>query len=258
MKKSLLNSVFLLVVLFFSMSFFSCKKKKFDDALPVVTIESVEVVSLDSVVLIGSISSQGADDIEYYGFSFSNDPSSNILANQVLFEGGNSTNFRAVVHALHDSTYYFKAFAANSFGYKVSNTIKYKVPRPAPVVVPCILANNYFNDNGLSFSVSAYGSSASPSYGNYEVNIYSPAEGIVMFFPYKPINGIYTTTTDGWNIGPSQVFIRISKFYLYYVNNGGKVYVNVDSAGTTSISVCNVEYLAGNTNYPLKGNVSFN
>lgn len=247
----------LLFGLICNLMFFSCKKKTFDDALPVVTLESVEMVSLDSVVLIGNISSNGADDIEYYGFAFDKSPSFTILKNQMLIEGRNSGDFRMVVHAEHDSTYYFKAFAANGFGYKESNVIKYTVPRPAPVVAPCTLTNNYFNDDGYSFPVSAYGSAVFPNYGNYQVDLYGSSEDIRMYFPYKPINGIYTTTLDGSNIGPGQVFINITNFYQYYVNSGGKVYVNVDSSGTTSISICGVQYIKSSFICNLKGKASF-
>ena len=79
-----------------------------------------------------------------------------------------------------------------------------------------------------------------------------------MYFPYKPINGIYTTTLDGSNLSAGKVFIHITHFYNYYVNDGGKVYVNVDSLGTTSISICGVNYTSGSTNYTLYGKASFN
>lgn len=257
MKKESITKVSVLLLLSCNLLFFSCKKKKFDEALPVVTMESVEMVGSDSVAITGNISSKGADNIEYYGFAFSENPSFTILTNQILFEGSSTGSFRTVVHVEHDKTYYFKAFAANGFGYKVSNVIGYKVPLPGPVVVPCTLTNNYFYDNGFSFPVSAYGSSVSPSYGKYSVDVYGSSRDITMYFPYKPINGVYTTTFDESNIGASQVHIKITSFYRYYVNTGGKVYVNVDSLGTTSISICGVQYTASSTNINLYGKASF-
>lgn len=239
----------------------SCKKKKFDDALPVVTIESVEMVGLDNVVVTGNISSAGADDIEYCGFAFSKSPSFDILSNQVLIEGNTKGHFHATVHADHDSTYYFKAFAANGLGYKVSNVLRYTVPVPPPVVAPCTLTANYFHDNGFGFPVSAYGSSVSPTYGNYEVSIYSSAasESILLYFPYKPINGIYTTVSDGWSIGSGEVLVDILKFNYYRVNSGGKVYVNVDNAtGVTTITICDVNYTYSSIDFDVYGKVSYN
>jgi hypothetical protein len=258
MKKHFLFKTAFLLTLSFYLLFSSCKKKKFDDALPVVTLESAEMVSLDSVALIGHISSEGADDIEYFGFAFSKTPSFTLLTNQVLFEGSETGNFRTVVHAEHDSTFYFQAFAANGFGYKASNIIKYKVLSPPPVVAPCPLTNNYFNDDGASFPVTVYGSSVSPNYGNYSVYVYGGSETIRMYFPYKPIDGIYTTTSNGSNIGPGQVFINITNFYQYYVDAGGKVYVNVDSLGTTSVSICGVQYIKSSISCTLRGKGSFN
>ena len=112
----------------------------------------------------------------------------------------------------------------------------------------------YFDDDGLGFSIRPYGSFNSSS-DQYEVTINSSYEDIRMYFPYKPINGIYTTTTEPSDIGANEVYISVTKFYFYVVESGSKVYVNVDDQGVTSISICGAKY--SEYNWTLAGNASF-
>jgi hypothetical protein len=240
MKK--INTILKATVVLFVIctSFLSCKKK-FDDALPKVTLQSVILKGLDSVTLSVQVTSKGASAIEYAGVSYSGTASASILSNQVLLQDGR-INFNITVHAFHDSTYYFKAFAANSFGYSVSNVIKYTVATPPPAIAPCTLSNNYIDDNGSSFSVYAYGSANNPSYGSYQVTMNGNTEDIIMCFPAVPYNGVYTTTSDGSNIGAGQVYVSISNFNQYTINSGDNVYVSIDSLGTTTISSCALHY----------------
>jgi hypothetical protein len=235
--------------------FMSCKKLTYDDAIPKVTIVSASFYSLDSVILHGKITTRGASAIEYTGFAFDTHPNLSLLKNQVLLKNG-STDFSAIVHAYHDTTYYFKAFAANSFGYSSSNVIQFKVPAPAPVVAPCTLTNNYITDNGVGQTATAIGSASNPSYGNYAVDIYESSEDVYVFFPYVPINGIYTTTSDGYNIGHGQVYIYINNFNLYSINSGGKVYVSINN-GITTVSFCSLNYSIGNYNATISGKVTY-
>jgi len=232
--------------------FFSCKKK-FDDALPKVTLQSVTLKGLDSVTLSVQITTKGASDIEYAGVSYNTSASASILSNQVLLQDGRMS-FNINVHAFHDTTYYFKAFAANSFGYAVSNVVKFTVGTPPPAIAPCTLTNNYIHDNGMSFSVYAYGSANNPSYGAYQVTMNGNTEDIYMCFPAVPYNGIYTTTSDGSNIGAGQVYVSISNFNQYVINSGDNVYVSIDSLGTTTISSCALHY---GTNSIMYGKVTY-
>jgi hypothetical protein len=219
---------------------FSCKKK-FDDALPKVSLQSVALKGLDSVTLTVQVTSKGASAIEYAGVSYSNYPSASIVSNQVLLQDGH-TSFNITVHALHDSTYYFKAFAANSLGYSVSNVIKYTVATPPPAIAPCTLTSNYIHDNGSAFSVYAYGSATNPTYGNYQVTMNGTNEDIMMCFPAVPYNGIYSTTSDGSHLSAGQVYVSISNFNQYVINGGDNVYVSIDSLGKTTISSCALHY----------------
>src|ERR1700747_408583 len=104
MKSIKLVAAHIFALLFTGILFFSCSKKKFDDSLPQLTLQSAVMSGLDHVVLTAKINSKGASDIEYIGFAYSTKPSFSILENQVLFQKSDNS-FTATVHAFHDSTY---------------------------------------------------------------------------------------------------------------------------------------------------------
>jgi hypothetical protein len=232
----------------------SCKKK-YDDALPAVTLVSVTMHSLDTVLITGRIASEGAAAVEYAGFSFSEKANASILTNQVLVPV--ASTFTAYAHAYHDSTYYFKAFAANDYGYTISNVIKLKISTPGPATAPCPLVSNQVTDNGMTFPVFALGSASNPHYGNYTVSIYGSNEDIYVSFPSVPYNGIYTTTTNSSGPGAGQCVVEIIRFNQYIVNDNQKVYVAIDSTGKTTLSTCGLNYNIGSGTATMYGKITY-
>ena len=237
--------------------FFSCKKKKFDDALPIVTIESVTAWNTDSVLLTGNVTSTGAKALKCVGFAFGDKPSFSLLSNQVLFERKGTGQFQAVVRALRDSTYYFRSFAANGFGYSTSSSIKFKVPNPIPVYAPCTLTNNYIKDGGVGFTVSTSGSSVNPQFGNYMVTMNGVSEDIRVSFASVPSNGIYTTVSTSTTLGAGQICVSITNFNVYYAKPGGQIYVAIDSTGKTILTTCAIQYNNGSFDVTLYGKASY-
>ncbi|HTA83513.1 MAG TPA: hypothetical protein VK783_11280, partial [Bacteroidia bacterium] len=116
-----MRSLFTFVLWVLTVTLFveGCTKKTYEETLPQVNFVSVVPYGNDSAIITGNVSSAGASPIEYVGFAYSTTPSFDILSNQIL---GNGTlgQFSAQIKASQDSTYYFKCFAANSYGYKVS------------------------------------------------------------------------------------------------------------------------------------------
>jgi len=100
-----------------------CKKQTFNDALPTVQMTSVKPFGNDSVVVTGTIVTNSGLDIQYEGFCYGTDPEPPITERQVLFQN-DSTTFSAHLYVNKDSTYYFRCFAANSYGYAVSSPLK--------------------------------------------------------------------------------------------------------------------------------------
>jgi hypothetical protein len=238
MKKT--NLPFILLLLLFAGAgtvFFSCKKKV---VLPQVVIVSVNVFSLDSVVLTGRITSTGDGTIQHSGFEVSTN--SSFTGSNLVLLNGSQTTFSTVVPATHGNTYYFKAIASSNEGIAYSSAITYAVPLPPPAIAPCTLVTNYVTDNGASFSISAYGGSSNPTWGSYEVDFYGNNEDVDIYFPGIPANGVYTTVADPSSISTGQVSITITGFNPNQVNGGQKVYVGIDTSGKTTVSFCSLVY----------------
>jgi hypothetical protein len=110
---------------FFFLLFISsgCKKETLSNAIPVLKMISVKPLGLDSVIVTGTITANYGVDILYEGFCYGTNPIPPVIENQVLYQT-DSTTFSAHLYASHDSTYYFRCIAANSFGYSVSAPLK--------------------------------------------------------------------------------------------------------------------------------------
>lgn len=119
----------------------ACKKDSFDlfgdpsaNALPKVEMVSVSILDDDETVLMkGRVISEGKGETGYAGFCFGEMPVPDLLQNQVIC-GGEAGEFTAEILGLEaDSTYYFRSFASNDFGYVYGDKIiKFTVPNPQP------------------------------------------------------------------------------------------------------------------------------
>ncbi|HTA27830.1 MAG TPA: hypothetical protein VK809_08575, partial [Bacteroidia bacterium] len=193
MKKGYLKYLFFIPALFVLAG---CSKP-YSEALPTVQVTSVEAYGVaDSVLITGTVTSQGGGPIQYEGFSFSNTPTFDLLSRQVVGSSGSAT-FRAVLPAYHDSTFYFEAFAANEYGYAVSKPYAYTVPAAKPDSAPCTLRSNSFTIGSNTYSLSGISTNPSPSFGSYEVSA-SFSGGFYnydVYFNQLPTNGIYSVLT---------------------------------------------------------------
>ena len=103
--------------------FVGCKKHTLNEVLPVVKMVSVQPLGKDSVIVKGTIVSDNGDVLAYEGFCYSTRLMPDITQKQKLLMQ-DSVNFSAHLYINKDSTYYFRCFAANSFGYAVSGALK--------------------------------------------------------------------------------------------------------------------------------------
>lgn len=254
----MLKRITLLFVLAATALLPGCTKKTYDDALPKVDFVSALAYGNDSVIVTGNVTSAGASPIEYVGFAYSTNPTFDILENQVI-GNGTTGEFSTLVRGFQDSTYYFKCFAANSFGYVVSNTFKYTVPAATPQTAPCSVTNNTVIDNSQTYYMNYVATnSVSAAYGNFEVDAENGSSEIVdIYFNATPTNGVYTTQVDAANFSfdtnPYDCVVTVNG---YAVNTGGKVYVGINS-GTTTVSFCSLIYVAYSTNFSISGKVSY-
>lgn len=259
MKNTLILTLLACAILLFN----GCTKK-YSDTLPQVQFISASPYGPDSVLLTGTVTNKGQDDIQYVGFSYYDKPTFDILQNQVLLNGTNGT-FSYPVYAHQDTTYYFKCFAANTFGYAVSSTFKYTVPHATPDTAPCSLTSNAVTDNSVHWSLpfiySGPSYAAEGAYG-IEADDVSGSEILNIQFKQVPVNGIYNTVGDAAtyidDTNPYDVFVTIgSSFVTFSVNSGYKVYVAQNKDGTTTVSFCTVYYTAYSHNYTLSGKVTY-
>ena len=245
--------IYIISILFF----WGCSKP-YSDTLPTVQMLSVSPYgSEDSVVIMGNVTSNGTSTVSYIGFSYSASPNFDILSRQVLGNGNGTGSFAAVVPAIHDSTYYFKAFAANDNGYSVSNVIKYTVPAPGADSAPCTLNWNTVIFNSSNWTPSVY--TGTGSFGSFYVEAdFGLGYTLEIYFNKVPTNGVYgvLNVTDFLS-GSGQYSATLTFDGSYSFNEGGNVYVAQEKDGTTTVSFCGLVVNMFSTNYPVSAKLNY-
>jgi hypothetical protein len=234
--------------------------KPYYEALPVVQFVSAVPYGNDSLLVTGNISSQGLSAVQYAGFASAEQPSFDIMENQVVKSAGSVGHFTALIKAIQDSTYYIKCFAVNSYGYTATGNYVYTVPAAGPQTAPCAksITANTVNDAGMTYNITdGYYITAAPTYGKVDIEADNGGtEEIDIYFTTTPINGIYTTsdaTNLDFDTNPFDCGIIINNTYL--VNSGCKVYIALNNtAGTVTVTYCSLPYLVSSSTYYISGN----
>jgi hypothetical protein len=117
---------------------FACQKplKNIEDYTPTVEI-SLEVLDDGTVKARGKFLTDGAGQITKIGFNFSTKKENDLSENQILMDGNAQFEYVFTNYFHPDSTYYFKAFAVNNFGYDITEPIKLTGIDGKPVLAPC-------------------------------------------------------------------------------------------------------------------------
>ena len=235
--------------------FTSCEKALPDvhDYYPIVKTVAAFNSTDGSVVVTGKIQSKGHSDIQVVGFCMSTHADPGILDNQhlVALQGD---SFAAVYSNLNeDSTYYFKSFAANSYGYAIGNEISIDSVIPLNVDPPCSPSINHIDFSTL-FGNQYIGNitvmdafngeqtiNGSYDNGNFTLNFGSPLHTMVY------------TTTDQYDPGPAgQVFMNFNESGIFSnsqsLNPGSQIYVKQSSPGHWIITICNGTWTDSNNN----------
>jgi hypothetical protein len=240
MKK--LNILFLLIILG---TVISCRKplKDVQDYFPEVKTVSAVIEDDGSVTVTGEIISQGkakGSAIENAGICFSTNSEPKMHERQVIASLSDNT-FSVSIPAITfnaDSTYYFRTWAVNDYGYSYGGILKLDSIEATPVVAPCTLPNNSFNAG--SFTNTYY--SINPPDANYYFSTSSSTYNINYQFGSPLANGIFTTVT-GTSPGYRQVSISLWGSWNYGgVNAGSTVYVNQLTPTTFEITVCSATW----------------
>ncbi len=246
----------------FLIMFFTRCSKPYQQALPIVQFVSAVPYGLaDTLLLSGYITSAGASDVEYTGFSFSNVPTFDLLSHQVLLNSNPDGTFSALVTAYNDSTYYFEAFAANQYGYTVSNVFKYTVPAAKPDSAPCNIPRNtiIFNDNNWT-PASVFGSGGQNPYGSYYVEAdFGAGYSIDIYFNMVPTNGEYLVLSPNNFVGynGSHYIATLIMDQDYPFNQNGYVYITQNKDGSTTLSFCSLVVNMFSTNFPVSAKITY-
>lgn len=249
------------IFLFFICGIIICGcSKPYQQALPTVEFVSAVPYGLeDSVLLTGKVTSSGAGAVEYTGFSFSNTPSFDLLTNQILLNG-TSGQFTAIIPATHDSTYYFKSFAANNYGYCVSGVYKYTVPGTKPDSAPCTLSSNSFILGGNSYSFSYVSTNTYPGLGSYSVEAEFSGGYYYydVYFNMVPVNGQYSVLNSvDFSSSSNKYAVTIELNGSYPFDEGGYLYIAQNKDGTTTLSFCSLNVDLFSQNYSVSSKVTF-
>ncbi|HEU4716665.1 MAG TPA: hypothetical protein VFU15_02485 [Bacteroidia bacterium] len=234
----------------------SCRKalKDVNDYFPKVKTVSATVQANGSVMISGEIESDGADPIQYLGFCCGTHPDPRITDNQVIVQrDGNS--FSAVLSGFSaDSVYYFRSWAANSYGYAYGNVISLDSIAAVPVTPPCSLTMNTV-DIGGSTGTHTYSSVSTPtSYMGIWQFTGNTATGPTVDFSFGSAiaTGIYTTTL---NTSPAagQVYVDFTDGFIGgALNSGSSVYVNTVSPGVYDITICSAPWQYNSSTFYFK------
>lgn len=216
----------------------SCSKyeKNVEDYYPKVTITSAILQKDGSVVVTGTVVSEGASKIMYRGFCADTIPDPKMVSNQLVINDIDSS-FTATFKSLNQSNkYYFKAWAANSYGYAIGKgEIMIDSVFIAPPEVPCTLPIDTFTVNNTSTISEAI---VSQSVANYtEVSITTGSHRILVDFKKRPITGTYTIWQNQSYDDNVIVWVDNRK-----VDNGAKLYVTDIDNKTFEIAICSMNY----------------
>lgn len=261
---------FVILAICCTLTFSGCTKEDFDlfkdpseNAVPQVKMISAVMVDEQTALLTADILHGGRAPLEVNGFCFSaTNPNPGVYDNQII-QGGKDGIFQDYVSGLLiDSTYYFRAFTANEYGYSYSlNVVKLKVPRPKPVIAPCTLPKDKMLDNGFTLDIDGVNDSYYDNKYLITVSCYfSGNRSYKLYFNKMPQTGIYKTVTYSdveWQDKGVHIEVKTG-FNEFSVNKGYDVYINKNSDGSYKMELCTSRYQVTSTAAAeLKGHFTF-
>jgi hypothetical protein len=234
----------------------SCHKALSDvnDYFPKLKTISASIQPDGTVLLTGSVDSEGAAPVEYLGFCCSTNPKPQLLDRQALATTYSGGKFTAVYSGGFDpdSTYYFRSWGTNDYGYVYGDIVSLGHIIGTPITPPCSLALNTCNIGGGQPTDNYYTSTVPSAYlGVWEFSADTYNTGVTVNFKFgsELTNAIFKTASYN-NPGPGQVYIS---FYVGSISgtlkDGSNVYVTRISNGIYDISICDAPWsLNGGSN----------
>ncbi len=242
--KNSLKLLFLLLLVTAS----SCKKalKDIEDYFPIISNVQATPQPDGSVLVEADIESEGSTPLEYVGFCVSStDTLPDMLENQLIGEVADG-KIRAVYGGGFEpfTTYYFRAFATNSYGYVQSAATKVNQIIAASVDPPCAQTPNTANIGGGQPTATVFDvTSISQTVDGWEIRATTfDGPTITLKFGSQLTNGIFTTTSFS---SPAEKTVQVSftqDFISGSLENGGYVYVRTITPGVYEITICDAPW----------------
>ena len=237
-----------LIVIMILISFSACQKalKDVNDYFPKVTTLSAMVQPDGSVLVEAELDSEGAAAVEYLGFCCGTEAEPEMADRQIWAEYADGKFFAAYPPgSFHpDSTYYFRSWAANGWGYSYGNILSLDHIIAVPVDPPCAPVSNTVSIGGGQ-PVESYYLVGDPSVSidSWSITAATFAGPTVDFVFHSEITtGVYKTVGHN-SPGPGQAFIS---FYSGFISGslaaGSDVYVKRLGPGSYEITVCDAPW----------------
>jgi len=237
--------VIFLAVAFAGLFFSSCKKTLSDphDYYPKLKTVSATVQPDGSVTVKGEVISEGEAPIEYAGFCVDTVPVPGMAEGQAIVDViGNTFEANYSGFDIH-TTYYFRTWATNKYGYSYGDVIFLDDIEAAPVVAPCTLVMNTVNIGGFSPTTTIYMASM-PQLVTTEWELSAQSGSTVMYFRFhsRPRTGIYITTTS---TTPGDGYVNM----IFYsgsssgaLSDGSNVYINQTGTDSWEMTICSAPW----------------
>ncbi|MGV9013424.1 MAG: hypothetical protein ACOH13_12595 [Flavobacteriales bacterium] len=225
-----------------------CKKPLADvnDYFPVVTTESVVENPDGSVLVTGRIVNTGEDEVQFAGICASSSSLPTMTENQALcqLDGDRFSTTYSGLDAF--GTYYFRAFASNSFGYSYGEVLQVDSVTAVPFTPPCTLAPNSV-DLGTFYPSDTYGyiQAIQSSGFNYTFQANGGYSNSTITFGAVLHTGLYTTTSST-DPGADQFRISFtSNLISSSLSAGTPVYVQQLTPTSWEVTICSAPWLNG-------------
>jgi hypothetical protein len=225
------------------MTLSACVPSDINEYFPKVTMMSAKVLPDGRVSVVGKLERNGEEEVRFLGACYSNKPQFDILENQRLTYTLLADNTFEIIYEDNfkfDSTYYFRVWASNRYGYVYGDkTLSLSKIAATPIVPPCSLSSNTFSiANNTYYSVTSVSQSVFFKTTSFTVRGFTTATGLTFAFGSTVKTGVYTTVSQS---SPEvQGTVNVSCFPNGgAVNEGNKVYVTQSSNGVFEFTLCN-------------------
>lgn len=229
----------------------ACKKsvKDYKDYYPIVKTTSAELQADGSVVVTGELVSEGAGQkIKYIGFCADTTETPALNANQMVVTSIDDNKFTATYTKLEeDRNYYFKTWAANDYGYTISdNYIRVQNLQITPPLVPCTLPQDSLiivrpSGNKTVEKYYTIGTIERHAGNEWSISMSSDSRRIEYLFMQKPTSGVYKTT-DYDSFSGARVKLTIDGITA---DTGSSIYITKLDASRVQIAICDATYWDG-------------